>query len=53
MLILGSLLLEHLLAFAAADPTIERIYLHVQINNEDALAFVARSLMGYPETSLF
>uniref|UniRef100_A0A915PSA0 N-terminal methionine N(alpha)-acetyltransferase NatE n=1 Tax=Setaria digitata TaxID=48799 RepID=A0A915PSA0_9BILA len=36
---IGTMLLEHVFTLCDRDPTIENIYLHVQINNESALDF--------------
>ncbi|KAK6111862.1 N-alpha-acetyltransferase 50 [Brugia pahangi] len=39
---IGTMLLEHVFTLCDRDPTIENIYLHVQINNESALDFYKR-----------
>eukprot|EP00051_Salpingoeca_urceolata_P027776 m.483237 g.483237 ORF g.483237 m.483237 type:complete len:174 (-) comp22838_c0_seq1:43-564(-) len=36
---LGKMMLEHVLAEAAKDSTLQEIYLHVQISNEEAIGF--------------
>ncbi|EFO17087.1 acetyltransferase [Loa loa] len=39
---IGTMLLEHVFTLCDKDPTIENIFLHVQINNESALDFYKR-----------
>ena len=40
---LGRLMLEHVVALATRDVSVHSIYLHVQVSNEDALAFYQKS----------
>ncbi|VDM40352.1 unnamed protein product [Toxocara canis] len=39
---IGTLLLKHVIALCEKDPSIDNIYLHVQVNNESALDFYKR-----------